>query len=53
VAAEIRGDALLAQKKLKEAAAAYDESLTHFDAASPRRSVVEMKRDDIAIAEGT
>lgn len=53
VAAEIRGDALFAQKKFKEAAAAYDESLTHFDAASPRRSVVEMKRDDIAIAEGT
>lgn len=54
LAAEIRGDALFAQKKFKEAQAAYDESLTHFDATSPRRSIVEMKRDDLATtAEGT
>lgn len=54
LAAEVRGDALFAQKKYKEAQAAYDDSLTHFDATSPRRSIVEMKRDDLAtIAEGT
>ncbi|AVP98181.1 hypothetical protein C7S18_13695 [Ahniella affigens] len=54
LAAEIRGDALFAQKKYKEAQAAYDDSLTHFDATSPRRTIVEMKRDDLAtIAEGT
>lgn len=54
LAAEIRGDALFTQKKFKEAQAAYDESLTHFDATSPRRSIVEMKRDDLATtAEGT
>lgn len=54
LAAEIRGDALFAQKKYKEALTAYDDSLTHFDATSPRRSIVEMKRDDLAtIAEGT
>jgi len=53
LAAEVRGDAHLAKKNTKDALAAYDESLTHFDEASPRRSIVEMKRDDIATIEGT
>lgn len=53
LAAEVRGDAHLAKKNTKDALAAYDESLTHFDEASPRRAIVEMKRDDIATIEGT
>ena len=52
-AAEVRGDALFAQKKFKDALSAYETSLTHYDATSPRRSIVEMKRDDLATVEGT
>lgn len=48
LAAEVRGDALLALKRASEAVAAYDEALVGLDAASARRSLVEMKRDDLA-----
>ena len=48
LAAEVRGDALLALKRNAEAVTAYDEALMGLDAASPRRQLVEMKRDDLA-----
>lgn len=48
LADEIRGDALHALKREADAVKAYDEALVGLDAASPRRSFVEMKRDDLA-----
>ena len=48
LAAEVRGDALLALKRADEAATAYDEALVGLDAASARRELVEMKRNDLA-----
>ncbi|MBK6729168.1 MAG: tetratricopeptide repeat protein [Xanthomonadales bacterium] len=48
LAAEVRGDALLALQRQAEAVSAYDEALVGLDAASPRRQMVEMKRDDLA-----
>jgi predicted negative regulator of RcsB-dependent stress response len=48
LAAEVRGDALLALKRTSEAMAAYDEALVGLDATSARRQLVEMKRDDLA-----
>ena len=54
LAAEVRGDALLALKRAPEAVKAYDEALVGLDATSARRNVVEMKRDDLAgIKAGT
>lgn len=47
-AAEIRGDALMALKRPGDAAAAYDEALVGIDSGSPHRSLVEMKRNDLA-----
>lgn len=52
LAAETRGDALLALGRAEEAGRAYDEALTELDAASPRRAFVEMKRDDAASSGG-
>lgn len=48
LAAEVRGDALLALKRGSEAIGAFDEALVGLDATSPRRALVEMKRDDLA-----
>ncbi|MBK6436308.1 MAG: tetratricopeptide repeat protein [Rhodanobacteraceae bacterium] len=48
LAAEVRGDALLALKRNSEAIAAYDEALVGLDSGATRRSIVEMKRDDLA-----
>ncbi|HVF33937.1 MAG TPA: tetratricopeptide repeat protein [Candidatus Saccharimonadia bacterium] len=48
MAAETRGDALLALGRTDEAGRAYEEALTALDATSPRRAFVEMKRDDAA-----
>lgn len=48
LAAEVRGDALLALKRQTEAVAAYDEALVGLDSGAARRSIVEMKRDDLA-----
>ncbi|HWT14963.1 MAG TPA: tetratricopeptide repeat protein [Patescibacteria group bacterium] len=47
LAAEVRGDALLALKRDKEAVAAYDEALVGLDSGAARRPIVEMKRDDL------
>lgn len=47
--AELRGDILLAQGQAVEARSAYDEALISMDATAPRRSLVEMKRDDVAL----
>ncbi|MBL0030555.1 MAG: tetratricopeptide repeat protein [Rhodanobacteraceae bacterium] len=48
LAAEVRGDALLALKRNSEAIGAYDEALVGLDSGAARRSIVEMKRDDLA-----
>lgn len=50
LAAELRGDALVALKRHAEAAKAYDEALTAMDATASNREFVQMKRDDIATA---
>lgn len=52
LAAETRGDALLALGRAADAVLAYEEALTALDATAPRRSFVEMKRDDAASAGG-
>lgn len=46
-AAEVRGDILLAQGKSTAARTAYEQALVELDSASARRSLVEMKRDDL------
>lgn len=48
--AELRGDILLAKGQAEQARSAYDEALLTLDATAPRRSLVEMKRDDLALA---
>lgn len=50
VAADLRGDALLALERGIEARAAYEEALANLDAASPQRAYIEMKRDDTPAA---
>lgn len=45
---ELRGDVALAQGKRAAARSAYDEALKHLPAVSPYRSVLSMKRDDVA-----
>ena len=47
-AAELRGDIQLAQGRPADARTAYDASLAELDGTSPRRRLVEMKRDDLA-----
>jgi predicted negative regulator of RcsB-dependent stress response len=48
LADEVRGDALLALKRNADAVAAYEQALVGLDTTSARRSLVEMKRDDLA-----
>ncbi len=48
LAAEVRGDALKQLKRNAEAVAAYDNALESLDSGAPRRSMVEIKRDDLA-----
>lgn len=48
LAAEVRGDALLQLKRQAEALKAYDEALVGLDSGAARRTIVEMKRDDLA-----
>jgi predicted negative regulator of RcsB-dependent stress response len=48
LAAEVRGDALIQLKRQAEAVTAYDEALVGLDSGAARRSIVEMKRDDLA-----
>jgi predicted negative regulator of RcsB-dependent stress response len=45
---ELKGDILLAQGKRKEALAAYEAALTATDLASPGRSTLELKRDNLS-----
>ncbi|MGD9583726.1 MAG: YfgM family protein [Lysobacterales bacterium] len=47
--AELHGDILAAQGQAAEAHAAYEEALVSMDATAARRSLVEMKRDDLAL----
>jgi predicted negative regulator of RcsB-dependent stress response len=48
--AELRGDALRALDRDAEAYAAYEEALTRLDAAAPSRTIVQMKRNELASA---
>lgn len=50
LAAEVRGDALLALGRRDEAAAAYQDALTNLETGAPNRSVVEMKLADLGVA---
>lgn len=50
VAADLRGDALLALDRGIEARAAYEEALASLDAAAPQRAYIEMKRDEAPAA---
>jgi predicted negative regulator of RcsB-dependent stress response len=50
LAAEVRGDALLALDRRDEAAAAYQDALTNLETGAPNRSVVEMKLADLGVA---
>jgi predicted negative regulator of RcsB-dependent stress response len=47
LAADVRGDALVALKRNAEALTAYEEALAGLDASAPQRSFIEMKRDDL------
>ncbi len=49
LAAELRGDALVALKREAEAAKAYDTALLGLDATAAQRMVVELKRNDLAV----
>ncbi len=50
LAAEIRGDALVALKREVDAAKAYDSALTLLDSTAAQRTVVELKRNDLSVA---
>ncbi|MBS7455966.1 YfgM family protein [Coralloluteibacterium stylophorae] len=47
LAADLRGDAQRALGETEQARAAYDEALTHLDAAAPIRALVELKLTDL------
>lgn len=47
LAADLRGDAQRALGETERARAAYDEALTHLDAAAPIRALVELKLTDL------
>ena len=48
---ELRGDALAALGRKDDARAAYTDALTHLDAGAPNRAFVEMKLNDLPVAE--
>ncbi|MCB1569157.1 MAG: tetratricopeptide repeat protein [Xanthomonadales bacterium] len=50
LAAEVRGDALLALDRRDEAEAAYQDALTNLETGAPNRTVVEMKLADLGVA---
>ena len=50
LAAETRGDALLALGRKDEAEAAFQEALTSLDTSAPNRFIVEMKLADMGVA---
>lgn len=50
LAAELRGDALLALDRGVDARAAYEEALASLDAGAPQRAYIEMKRDEAPLA---
>ncbi|NJR44041.1 tetratricopeptide repeat protein [bacterium] len=45
---ELKGDIYTRQGKLKEALTAFDAALTATDLASPGRSTLQMKRDNLS-----
>lgn len=47
LAAELRGDDLLALKRDADVRAAYQDALTHLDTGAPNRRIVEMKLSDL------
>jgi predicted negative regulator of RcsB-dependent stress response len=47
--AELKGDIYLAQENKTEAYEAYVESISSMDADDPRKTLLEMKRDDVAV----
>ena len=49
--AELRGDALVAVSRKDDARAAYTDALTHLDANAPNRAFLEMKLNDLGVAE--
>ena len=50
IAGEIRGDALVKLGRADDARAAYQDALTHIDAQTPTRNLLQMKLDDLATA---
>lgn len=48
---ELRGDALVALGRKDEARSAYTDALTHLDPNAPNRAFVEMKLNDISLAQ--
>lgn len=48
---ELRGDALVALKRIDDARAAYTEALANLDPNAPDRAFVQMKLNDLASAE--
>ena len=53
LALELKGDALVALKRVDEARTAYDEALTASDSAAPTRAFLEMKRNELGSAPAT
>jgi len=53
LALELKGDALVALKRVDEARTAYDEALTASDSAAPTRAFLEMKRNELGNASAT
>ena len=51
LASDIRGDALNKLGRAADARAAYEETLSHLEAQTPDRAFVQMKLDDLAVAE--
>lgn len=49
LAAEVRGDALMALGRADEAEAAYQDALTSLETGAPNRSIVEMKLADLGV----
>ena len=45
----VKGDIYLAQENKTEAYEAYVESISSMDADDPRKTLLEMKRDDVAV----
>lgn len=51
LAAELRGDALMALQRQDEAEAAYEDALSKLETGAPNRTIVQMKLADLGVAE--